>query len=160
MFPAGVPNTSTVPFEVSTLKSSPFCLLVSPLHPLKLAWQVNAQVVLHDAIYKGLPCPAASVVNGDHFPQSLALSTKNAILQTQSREALWQAQTPQFFQLGVLYAALNLAIEANVVITDEASAMEFCRKKVQLVEGSSDNIKLTTSTDLAMIEFLLKNSEG
>jgi 2-C-methyl-D-erythritol 4-phosphate cytidylyltransferase len=85
---------------------------------------------------------------------------KNAILETQSREALWQAQTPQFFQLGVLYAALNLAIKANVVITDEASAMEFCRKKVQLVEGSSDNIKLTTSTDLAMIEFLLKNSEG
>ena len=68
--------------NTSTLKSSPFCLLISPLHPLKLAWQVNAQVVLHDAIYKGLPCPAASVVNGDHFPQSLALSTKNAILQT------------------------------------------------------------------------------
>jgi DNA phosphorothioation-dependent restriction protein DptH len=68
--------------NTSTLKSSPFCLLISPLHPLKLAWQVNAQVVLHEAIYKGLPCPAASVLNGAHFPQSLALSTKNAILQT------------------------------------------------------------------------------
>ena len=84
----------------------------------------------------------------------------NSILTTQPREALWQAQTPQLFQLGALYESLLKAIEANVVITDEASAMEYDHKKVLLVEGSSDNIKLTTSADLAMIEFLLKNSEG
>ena len=68
--------------NTTTLKSSPFCLLICPLHPLKLAWQVNAQVILNEAINEGLPCPAASLMSGDHFPQSLALSTKNAISQT------------------------------------------------------------------------------
>jgi 2-C-methyl-D-erythritol 4-phosphate cytidylyltransferase len=87
---------------------------------------------------------------------TLKLSSKNkTIITTQSREALWQAQTPQLFQLGVLEEALNQAIAAEVVITDEASAMEYGKKKVTLVEGSSDNIKLTTSADLAMVEFLL-----
>ena len=92
---------------------------------------------------------------------TLKLSDQNnSILATQSREDLWQAQTPQLFQLGTLHKVLNQAIEDNVVITDEASAMEYAQKKVHLVEGSSDNIKLTTSADLLIIEFLLKATEG
>ena len=92
---------------------------------------------------------------------TLKLSDKShSILGTPSREYLWQAQTPQLFQLGTLCEALNLAIENKIVITDEASAMEHAKKKVHLVEGSSDNIKLTTSADLKIIEFLLKESGG
>ena len=82
------------------------------------------------------------------------------VLTTQSRDALWQAQTPQFFTLGGLYDALNKASHAGVLITDDASALEYDRKQVHLVEGSSSNIKLTTPSDLAIIEFLLKGIEG
>ena len=92
---------------------------------------------------------------------TLKLSDKmNSVVTTQSRELLWQAQTPQLFQLGVLQDCLNQAQKAGVKITDEASAIEYCLKKVYLVEGSSDNIKLTTSSDLAIIEFLLNDTGG
>lgn len=84
----------------------------------------------------------------------------NLILSTRSREALWQAQTPQLFRLGALQESLAKARQAGVSITDEASAMEYDKKSVLLIEGSSDNIKLTTPSDLRIIEFLLNDNEN
>ncbi len=84
---------------------------------------------------------------------------KQTITKTLSREGVWHAQTPQLFQLGALFDALHKAKRAKVLITDEASAMEFSNQSVQLIEGSSDNIKLTTPTDLKLIEYLLDDSE-
>jgi len=81
------------------------------------------------------------------------------IIQTLSRECLWQAQTPQLFQLGNLYDALHNTKHARISITDEASAMEYDNKSVRLIEGSSDNIKLTTPSDLKIIDFLLSDPE-
>jgi len=89
----------------------------------------------------------------------LADNNTDTILITQPRKDLWQAQTPQLFQLGALYDALQKAKHAKVLITDEASAMEYSNKFVQLVEGASDNIKLTTPADLHIIDYLLRNSE-
>lgn len=85
---------------------------------------------------------------------------KNTILTTQSREALWQAQTPQLFRLGNLHASLEKAKQARVSITDEASAVEYDNKPVLLIEGSSDNIKLTTPSDLRVVSFLLNDNEN
>ena len=81
------------------------------------------------------------------------------VLETQARESLWQALTPQLFQLGALVESIQIAMKAGIAITDEASAMEFNHKQVQLVEGSSDNIKLTTPSDLKIIDFLLKDNK-
>lgn len=81
------------------------------------------------------------------------------ILITQPRESLWQAQTPQLFKLGALFDALDKARLAKMLVTDEASAMEYSNKTVQLIEGSSDNIKLTTPADLKIVDYLLKDFE-
>ena len=88
-----------------------------------------------------------------------AHDNRKTILMTLPREDLWQAQTPQLFQLGALFDALNRARRENILITDEASAMENCNKRVQIIEGSSDNIKLTTPSDLRIIDHLLNNFE-
>lgn len=91
---------------------------------------------------------------------TLKLSNKDKkVIDTPSREDLWQAQTPQLFRLASLLDALDKARRAHLVITDEASVVEYSNKTVHLVQGSSDNIKLTTPSDLAMIDFLLKNIE-
>ncbi len=74
---------------------------------------------------------------------------------TVPREALWQAQTPQMFLLNDLTAALTNALNENVAITDEASAIEWAGGKVQLVSSRADNIKLTTPDDIAIAEFLI-----
>lgn len=81
----------------------------------------------------------------------------NAILLTEDRENLWHALTPQMFRLQQLSDALQAALEKNVVITDEASALENSGKSPLLVEALGSNIKITRPDDLAFAEFLLKN---
>ncbi|AGH81948.1 2-C-methyl-D-erythritol 4-phosphate cytidylyltransferase [Psychromonas sp. CNPT3] len=79
----------------------------------------------------------------------------NNIIKTVPRESLWHALTPQMFNNGLLIKAI-LAMQGKCDITDEASAMEFYGQPVQLVEGRSDNIKVTRFEDLKLAEFYLK----
>ena len=81
---------------------------------------------------------------------------QSRITVTEPREALWRALTPQMFRRGGLTRALQAALRAGVAITDEAMAMERLGLKPLLVEGSEDNIKVTTQADLALAEFILK----
>ena len=80
---------------------------------------------------------------------------KNIISQTESRENLWHALTPQLFRLGEVKEALETCLEKGIVITDEASALEAMDKQVELVEGSSNNIKVTQAADLELATLLL-----
>lgn len=75
---------------------------------------------------------------------------------TEPRDMLWRALTPQMFRRGGLTRAMQAAMRAGVVVTDEAMAMERLGLKPLLVEGSEDNIKVTTQADLALAEFILK----
>lgn len=80
--------------------------------------------------------------------------------QTVPREDLWQALTPQFFKYYDLTNALQGALEQQVTITDEASAIEWAQKPVKLVPGRSDNIKITTPEDLDLAHFLLQKQHS
>jgi 2-C-methyl-D-erythritol 4-phosphate cytidylyltransferase len=77
-------------------------------------------------------------------------------LATEPRELLWRALTPQLFRRGGLTRALQAAMRGNVAVTDEAMAMERLGLKPLLVEGSEDNIKVTTAADIALAESILK----
>lgn len=70
------------------------------------------------------------------------------VLETVDRSAIWQAFTPQMFRLGALHRALADSLVADVAITDEASAMEWAGYAPRLIEGRSDNIKVTRPEDL------------
>ncbi|MBZ9610044.1 2-C-methyl-D-erythritol 4-phosphate cytidylyltransferase [Rheinheimera maricola] len=78
------------------------------------------------------------------------------VSETVDREHLWHALTPQLFPTALLKAALRDAISQGIAVTDEASAMEWARHTVLLVEGRSDNIKITQPTDLALAAFYLE----
>ncbi|WP_299079862.1 2-C-methyl-D-erythritol 4-phosphate cytidylyltransferase [uncultured Paraglaciecola sp.] len=77
------------------------------------------------------------------------------VKQTESRENLWHALTPQFFKLELLKKALDLANAQQVTITDEASAMELLGEKIALIKSSPANIKITEPEDLMLAEFYL-----
>jgi len=81
------------------------------------------------------------------------------IVATVDRSGLWAAQTRQLFRVGVLADAIDVAQQAGRRLTDEASAMEFVGIKPLLVMGSSANIKITHSSDLAIAEALLARKE-
>jgi 2-C-methyl-D-erythritol 4-phosphate cytidylyltransferase len=70
------------------------------------------------------------------------------VSETVDRSTIWQAYTPQMFRLGALHRALADSLVADVAITDEASAIEWAGHAPRLVEGRSDNIKVTRPEDL------------
>jgi 2-C-methyl-D-erythritol 4-phosphate cytidylyltransferase len=70
--------------------------------------------------------------------------------QTLDRNRLWLAQTPQMFRVGMLRTALRQAAARDVVVTDEAAAMELTGERPRVVRGDSSNIKLTRPADLAV----------
>jgi 2-C-methyl-D-erythritol 4-phosphate cytidylyltransferase len=78
------------------------------------------------------------------------------IARTEPREGLWRALTPQLFRRGGLIRALQSAMRGGLPVTDEAMAMEAIGLKPRLVEGSDDNIKVTTAADVALAESILK----
>ena len=80
----------------------------------------------------------------------------NRVTETVAREGLWHAYTPQMFRLGSLRAALQHAIDNDLLVTDEASAMELAGYQPQMVQGQRDNIKITVSSDLELAAFYLQ----
>ena len=76
------------------------------------------------------------------------------IQQTEDREQLWQAQTPQMFRAGLL----ALALQQCKAVTDEASAVEALGLSPKLVAGDSRNFKVTYPQDLLMAELLLREA--
>ncbi len=78
------------------------------------------------------------------------------VLRTLDREALWQMQTPQTFQLDIIKLALQKATEDGFLGTDDASLVERMGIKVYILEGSYTNIKITTPEDLMFASLIFQ----
>jgi len=74
---------------------------------------------------------------------------------TVDRSRLWQAQTPQAFRAPLLREAHLRAASDGYRGTDDASLVERLGHPVRIVQGSSRNLKVTTSDDLALARALL-----
>ena len=85
--------------------------------------------------------PALAVV--DSLKKS---NDENLIVNTVSRENLWRAQTPQAFRYQDIRKAHLAAIGQNM--SDDAAICEAANIPVAIIEGTVDNIKITTSDDL------------
>lgn len=76
------------------------------------------------------------------------------------RQRLHLAQTPQAFQLSLIRKAHQRAIIEHWQVTDDASLVEHLGRKVRVVPGMAENIKITTPQDLQFAEVLLKMGAG
>ncbi len=78
---------------------------------------------------------------------------------TPDRSRLWQVQTPQAFSYPLVrgaYDRLMSDVSLQKGITDDAMVVEHLSgTKVRLVEGSYENLKVTTPEDLILAEALL-----
>jgi 2-C-methyl-D-erythritol 4-phosphate cytidylyltransferase len=79
---------------------------------------------------------------------------------TLPRERLWRAQTPQLARRERLQYALEESARRAIVPTDEAAALETIGEFPLLVECSEENLKITTSPDLALAESILLRQRG
>lgn len=79
---------------------------------------------------------------------------------TIDRGQVWLAQTPQMFRLALLRGALREAAASATRVTDEASALERVGFHPRVVEGHSDNLKVTRPADLRLAELLLDRAHA
>jgi 2-C-methyl-D-erythritol 4-phosphate cytidylyltransferase len=78
------------------------------------------------------------------------------VIRTVDRTKLWAVQTPQTVRFQLLREAYAKVFEKDVVVTDEAAAVERLGHRVDLVETGFLNLKITTPADLALAEALLR----
>jgi 2-C-methyl-D-erythritol 4-phosphate cytidylyltransferase len=80
-----------------------------------------------------------------------------AVVKTLERSELRHALTPQCFRYELLRRAYEQADVSDPTLTDDSSLVEKLGVKVAIVDGSSRNIKITTSQDLIIAEELLRS---
>ena len=84
----------------------------------------------------------------------------NYAKETPNRSSVWQIQTPQAFSYPLIFDAYTRIFETeDSAITDDAMVLErMTAQKVKLIEGSYQNIKITTPEDLLIAEVYLNVS--
>lgn len=77
---------------------------------------------------------------------------------TPPRKNVWNIQTPQVFSYELIYNAYQTMQRKGMAgVTDDAMVIELLdAAKIRLVEGSYENIKVTTPDDIKVLENLLK----
>ena len=104
-------------------------------------------------------------VTGMPVKDTIKIADENEFaVQTPNRKSVWLVQTPQVFERDLICKAYGQLIEKlpeldrqGVTITDDAMVVEtIMNRPVRLVQGSYENIKITTPEDMDIAEVLLK----
>jgi 2-C-methyl-D-erythritol 4-phosphate cytidylyltransferase len=82
------------------------------------------------------------------------------ILKTLERSSLYIIQTPQTFDREIIIDAHKKAHIDGFEGTDDASLVERMDVPVTVIQGSYDNIKITTQDDLVFAEAILSKQHG
>lgn len=102
----------------------------------------------YQACVVGMPVKdTIKVVDGEGFSK-----------ETPKRSTLWQVQTPQSFSYPLIRGAYEKVLaQEDCAVTDDAMALELATgQQVKVIEGSYQNIKITTPEDLFVAEAYLK----
>ncbi len=78
------------------------------------------------------------------------------LVSTPPRENMAAVQTPQVFQADLIRAALSEAVQKELPITDDCSAVEAMGIPIEAVEGWEENIKITTPFDVLIAEEIIR----
>ncbi len=91
--------------------------------------------------------PAVSLVESD---------AQGDVATILSQGRLWKAQTPQAFEARALLSAYDAAAATGYEGTDTAASFERAGHTVRVVPGSPRNFKITTPSDLARADTLMR----
>jgi 2-C-methyl-D-erythritol 4-phosphate cytidylyltransferase len=107
--------------------------------------------VLAKAAETGAAIPAAPVT------ATLKQVKDGVIIKTVERAGLYEAQTPQVFEVALLRKAYeNLGKVDKAAVTDDAYLIEALGHKVAIVESDASNIKITRPNDIPIAEAIIK----
>ena len=116
-----------------------------------------------DMIIRGKEAVLAygSCVTGMPSKDTIKIADENGmVVSTPRRSLVWNIQTPQIFSYTAIREAYEEARQQSMEdITDDAMVMErFGNLKIKLVEGSYENIKITTPEDILVAEKILEKN--
>lgn len=82
------------------------------------------------------------------------------VFDTPAREDVWMIQTPQAFEFTMIKKAYDTIMkEDSIQVTDDAMVLEHTLNyPIRLIEGSYQNIKITTPEDIKIGEIFLSDS--
>lgn len=112
------------------------------------------QKVITDALYAARDYHAAVPVIPS--TDTLRMVENGFIGGDVDRDSVIRIQTPQIFDADLIKGALTYAVDKNVTVTDDSSAVRLTGFKIKTVEGDVNNIKLTTPEDVPVAEAILK----
>jgi 2-C-methyl-D-erythritol 4-phosphate cytidylyltransferase len=104
-------------------------------------------------------CYKQALEKGSAIPAIRAAESMRLIINDDSkaldRDKVRIIQTPQTFKTNIILPAFKQAY--NTSFTDEASVVEAYGTSVHLIEGMTENIKVTRSQDMIIAEALLRS---
>lgn len=125
------------------------------------------RVIIHDAVRPNVPLDLLQrliqaskryncVVPGVAVSDTLKKVNKhNFVEETLPRDSIRAIQTPQIFSYGMLSKSFRYLKSKPFIATDEANIVERVGGKVMVIEGSFQNIKITTKEDIYFIRLIL-----
>lgn len=125
----------------------------------------NDLIVVHDAARPLIPANVLSAAIETAKEKGNALvciKAKDTLIKAKkyveeylNRDEVYYVQTPQIFKYRDLLSAMNRAFKENFIGTDESILVKKLGKKINIVEGSVFNFKVTTKEDIEMFEKLV-----
>lgn len=116
----------------------------------------HVEHVIEKASLNGAAVLAVPVV--DTVKETKLYRDELTVERTLNRDGLFLVQTPQVVSYNLLsevYRMLKDTNNSNLVFTDEASMLEFCKMPVTVVVGDKKNIKITYEEDLEIASAIL-----
>ncbi|KAJ5926521.1 4-diphosphocytidyl-2C-methyl-D-erythritol synthase [Penicillium verrucosum] len=113
--------------------------------------------LLNDVLECLIKEPLTGVIPAIAVSDTLKKTDSNGLVKTTiPRDGLFRAQTPQAFTLQTILHLHEMAATSTSSYTDDASLLEEAGLSVRIVQGDSQNIKLTYSQDFEEGERLLR----
>ena len=117
--------------------------------------------VTNEIIEKSIECAQKNscAIVGVPVKDTIKIVSENKnVLDTPNRSTLWSIQTPQVFNYSLIMKAHKKAKDNKYYGTDDSMLMEYMGYNVKVVEGSYNNIKITTPEDLKIAEEILREN--
>jgi len=137
---------------LNACKNSEYIMIHDAARPMITVSQI-------DRLYETLKTKKAAAL-GVKVKDTIKIADENGkIISTPDRNTLFAIQTPQGFEMKLYKEAFKKAEGQNKEYTDDCQLVEAVGESVYIVEGSYENIKITTPEDIITAENFLKERE-
>lgn len=110
-----------------------------------------------DMIIEAVCTDGAAVVGTPAVNTMKVVNEDGYVIETLDRSVLWNVATPQGFKKEIIDRGFSNNQIGNKKIWDDAMLIEVLDEPVKMVEGTYENIKITTPTDLIIGKSILED---